>query len=86
MFSRDGVSWFEVTNETSTGWDTAKLVDSDGGGDPGFDGGGDPGYRGFAWHSLPYGWSPSLSLTKSARARFVRYNWDVLSDRLHEFN
>jgi hypothetical protein len=78
VYSRDGVSWSEMTNDTSKGWETAKVIEAD----P--DGGIASGYRGFAWHSLPYGWSPSLSLTKSARARFVRYNWDVYGDRLHE--
>jgi hypothetical protein len=74
LHSRDGVSWFGVTNETSSGWQDANILKSDDA----------VGYRGFAWHSLPYGWSPSLLMAKPIRARYVRYNWDILSDSFHE--
>lgn len=77
LYSVDGVGWFEVTNETSTGWEDAEIVK-----EPILDDALD--YRGFVWQSLPYGWSGWLSMAKPIRARYLRYNWDIVSDRFHE--
>jgi hypothetical protein len=74
LYSRDGVSWIELTGEGSKGWQEAKVLKRDDA----------MGYRGFAWHSLPYGWSPPLAMNKPIRARFIRYNWDVANDRFNE--
>jgi hypothetical protein len=76
LHSRDGIAWFEVTNKSSEGWNEAAFLE-----EPGSD---DVRYRGFAWHSLSYGWSPSLALNKPILARYVRYNWNVANDRFNE--
>jgi hypothetical protein len=41
-------------------------------------------YRPHAWHSLPYGWSPTLELDVPVQARYVRFSWDGAGDLLHE--
>lgn len=67
-YSVDGVTWTELTKDTTRGWENYHNY----------------GARNHAWQSVRYGWSDLLVINTPVTARYVRFSWDGNNDALHE--